>query len=45
MVEMTSGKTVVYDGFGDIRFYGMQLGTIFSASVSGGLLMMKAGIG
>ena len=25
MVEMTSGKPVVYDGFGDIRFYGMQL--------------------
>ena len=26
MVEMTSGKPVVYDGFGDIRFYGMKLG-------------------
>jgi len=25
MVEMTSGKPVVYDGFGDIRFYGMRL--------------------
>jgi hypothetical protein len=26
MVEMTSGKPVVYHGFGDIRFYGMRLG-------------------
>ena len=25
MVEMTSGKPVVYDGFGDIRMYGMQI--------------------